>query len=261
VNELVDIHAHLLPGIDDGPAATEAAVEMARAAACTGTRALAATPHLRVDFPAVRVGELHLRCEQMRNELAAAGIDLKIVSGAEASLMWALEASDEELAQATYGQRGTDLLVETPTDVSMLEEMLYRVRLRGVRVVLAHPERSEAFKQNPKRVERLGEQGVLLQVNADALLSPRSGTTRRLAEHLCRENLAHVIASDGHRAAQWRPVTCLSSGVQALSRLVGEARALWMARDVPAAILAGAELPAPPEPSRARPAFWRRTFR
>ena len=83
-------------------------------AAEAGTAVLAATPHLSPDFPAVHVKELAERCEQLREALAAAAITLRLVSGAEVSLVWALEATDEELALATYGQRGTDLLVEAP---------------------------------------------------------------------------------------------------------------------------------------------------
>jgi protein-tyrosine phosphatase len=255
---LVDIHSHLLPGIDDGPAAIEGALDMARTAAAAGTRVIAATPHLRADFPAVDVRELSSRCDELSRAVQAAGIELRIVPGAEASLAWTLEAPDEDLAQATYGQLGRDLLVETPIDVSMLEEMLYRVRLRGVRVTLAHPERSVTFKQDPARLAALSQQGVLLQVNADALLAPRSSTTRRLAEHMCREGLAQVIASDGHRAAEWRPIGSLRLGFIALSRLVGETRATWMARDAPAAILGGEELPDPPGRERSGRAFWRR---
>jgi tyrosine-protein phosphatase YwqE len=86
-------------------------------------------------------------------------------------------------------------------------------------------------------------QGVLLEVDADALLLPRRGSpVRRLAERLCRDGLAHVLASDGHRAASWRPVTNLAAGVEALARLVGQARADWMARDAPTAIINGSEL-------------------
>ena len=90
-------------------------------------------------------------------------------------------------------------------------------------------------------------QGVLLQVNADALVDAgrRSGV-RRLAEHLCTEGLAQVLASDGHRASSWRPITKLGEGVAALADLVGTERARWMAVDAPNAIVEGAELPREP---------------
>lgn len=253
----VDLHCHLLPGIDDGPEDLEASIEMARAALAAGTAQIVATPHLRPDFPRVRVEEISTRCEQLSAALSAAEVELQIIPGAETSLVWALEAADEQLTAATYGQRGRDLLIETPDDVTMLDEMLYRIRVRGIRVTLAHPERSRSFQREPRRVERLVEQGVLLQVNSDALMAKPSSGTRELATLLCREGLAHALASDGHRAVAWRPVSSLAAGVEAATKLVGAGRANWLATAAPAAIIAGDELPEPPAIETARRSFWR----
>jgi protein-tyrosine phosphatase len=242
----VDIHAHVLPGIDDGPATLPDSVALAKAAAGAGTASIAATPHVRSDFPAVRVHELAERCAEVRAALAREDVAIELVSGAEVSLMWAIDASDEELRLATYGQRGTDLLVETPPGpVFALEHLLYDLHARGVRVTLAHPERSIDFQHEMGPLRELVRQGVLLQLNADSLLGRRSGV-RRLAEQLCREGPVHAIASDGHRAQSWRPVTKLAQGVQVLSALVGPDRALWMATTVPKVIVDGSALPTAP---------------
>ncbi len=260
MTELVDIHTHLLPGIDDGPPTLEKAVEMVRAAWTAGARTLAATPHLRPDFPLVHTREIADRCEAMRSALAQAGIGAEIVSGAEVSVMWALEASDEELRLASYGQRGTDLLIETPSDVTMLDRLLYPLRSGGFRVTLAHPSRSVEYQREPARMERLKDHGILLQVNADSLLAPRNSPVRRTAEYLCRTGLGDVIASDGHRATSWRPVTHLGAAVDAASLIVGRERAEWMACAAPRAVLDGAPLPEPPPlPARRRSLVgWRR---
>lgn len=260
VDGLVDIHSHLLPGIDDGPEDMAGSLEMARSALASGTARLAATPHLRSDFLGVNVREIAGHVARVQSELEAAGIELQVVCGAEVSLLWALEASEEELRLASYGQLGHDLLVETPEDVSMLEQLLYQVRVHGFRVILAHPERSAVFRQDPSRLVRLAEQGVLLQVNADALLAPPRSSTRRLAERLCRDGLAQVVASDGHRGREWRPVDRLAPAVEVLSGLVGPDRARWMARTAPAAILDGAPLPPAPEVPDGRPFWWRWRF-
>jgi protein-tyrosine phosphatase len=257
VTGFVDIHAHLLPGIDDGPEDVAGAVEMARTAAASGIVTIAATPHLRGDFPLVRVEELSRLRRQLAEAVQAARIPLRIVSGGESSLMWALAASEEQLTAATYDGCGKDLLVETPDDVSALDQLLYRIRVRGVRVTLAHPERSPVFQREPHRLTRLHEQGVLLQINGDALLARTASPRRRLAEYLCRKGLAHVIASDGHRAAEWRPVSSLAAAVDALIALVGEKRAQWMVAGSPAAILEGRPLPEPPELQPTRRWVWR----
>jgi protein-tyrosine phosphatase len=247
VSEFVDIHAHVVARIDDGPADMEEALALVRAAADAGTATLAATPHLRADFPDVHVNELAARCAELRSLVEQDGIGVRLVVGAEVSLIWALDASRDELALATYGQRGKDLLIESPSAaVAGLPELLYRLRLQGFRITLAHPERSREFQRKPSQLRELVRQGVLLQVNAEALTGRGGAAVRRLATDLCREGVAHVIASDGHRAGSWRPVTALASAVDVLAGIVGPARAGWMAREAPAAIIAGAELPAPP---------------
>jgi protein-tyrosine phosphatase len=244
----VDIHAHVLPGIDDGPAAMVESLAMARAAAEAGTRTLVATPHLRSDFPGVHADELASRVKRLREAILAEGIELELVSGAEASLVWALEASDDELRLASYAQNGRDLLIETPqTAAGGLAELLYQVRLRGLRITLAHPERNANFQSDPRQLAELVDQGLLLQVNASSLRDGRKGSPiQRLAAHLCREGLAHAIASDGHRAASWRPVTELTAAVQMAATLVGPARAEWLVCSAPGAIVAGEELPEAP---------------
>jgi protein-tyrosine phosphatase len=258
---LVDIHTHVLPGIDDGPPDLEGAVAMARAAAAAGTTILAATPHLRSDFPDVYLSELADRCQSLCEAIEAEGIALRIVSGAEASLVWALQASDEELVLASIGQRGTDLLVETPlATVSGIAQHLFRLRAKGFRVTLAHPERSGEFQAEEHLLEALIEQEVLIQVNARSLLdSNRKSDSGRFARSLCSAGRIHVLASDGHRAASNRRVTVLAEGAQAAAALVGAERAAWMARDAPAAIVSGEALPDPPEIRRRRRLFGRRS--
>ncbi len=218
---------------------------MARTAVAAGVRIIAATPHLRADFPDVDVEALPRQCEALRQALHNADIGLEVVGGAEVSVMWALEASDEQLKLASFGRRGADLLIETPNDVSMVENILTAIRSKGFRITLAHPERQPVFQHDPSRLERLGEQGVLLQVNATALLQRRR-PSGRLAEHLVRAGLVHAVGSDGHRASQWRAVTELPDAFGVLSDMVGPQQAQWLCSSAPTAILAGTTLPPPP---------------
>jgi len=248
VKGYVDLHAHVLPGIDDGPPDLDESLAMLSAAAASGTTTIAATPHLRADFPDVQVDELANRCAELRAAIARAGLEIGLVCAAEVSLVWALEASDEELRLATYGQRGRDLLVETPTvNVRGLGMVLHELRVKELRITLAHPERSAEFQRDPAQLGELVSQGVLLQVNADSLLRDRRGSpVGKLARQLCAEGLAHALASDGHRSTSWRPVTGLVRGAEAAAALVGVERAQWMLQAAPAAIIAGTELPGPP---------------
>ena len=93
----------------------------------------------------------------------------------------AQRASDEMLRAASYGGRGTDLLVETPYGPvpEMFEDLLFRIQVRGFRVLLAHPERNESFQRDPARLERIVERGVLVQLTASSVVG--SARARRLS--------------------------------------------------------------------------------
>jgi protein-tyrosine phosphatase len=185
------------------------------------------------------------RCGHLRSVLDEEGIALTLRTGSEVAVTWAAEASDEQLALASYGQRGTDLLIETPfTSLVGFSRLLAELQAKGYRITVAHPERNSEYQRDPSRVQKLVDAGMLVQINAESLLGRGQG--RHAAESLLTAGLVHVIASDGHRAASWRPVTRLAQGVEAAVELVGRDRALWMAEAAQRAIIEGTELPPAP---------------
>jgi hypothetical protein len=163
--------------------------------------------------------------------------------GGELSLEMALDVGDDDLKQASLDQRGTDLLIETPEDATGIEERLSRLRNRGYRIALTHPERSPQFQSDPARLERLGDDGVLLALDAESLLGPARSRPRVLAERLCRSGHAHALAFD---AAAGQDASQLAAPEAAAAAVVGEPRARWLVSDAPAAIVAGAKLPPMP---------------
>ena len=248
---VIDLHSHILPGIDDGPGDLEGAIALARAAVADGTEVIAATPHVREDHPAVHLEELADRCARVNEALAEHEIPLDVVVGAEVDVVWTRTASDEELRLATYGQAGTDMLLETPygpLPPGFEDWVFSRLSLEGIRVTLAHPERNMSFQQSPERLAEMVSRGVLVQVTAGSLVGKRKSESRKLARRLVDEGLAHVIASDTHRAAEFRPPN-LSVGVAEASS-AGEERARWMVTAAPQAILDGNPLPPMPEVTR-----------
>lgn len=249
---LADLHAHILPGIDDGPEDLAGSVALARAAWQSGTTAITATPHLRDDHPAVRPYELAGACQRVADAVVEAGIGLEIIPAAEVDLMWASSATPEELRLATYGQHGTDMLVETPYGQLPpgFDDLLFRVTVQGYRVVLAHPERNPTFQRRPERILDLVHRGVLMQLTGSSLTSPnRNSKSRRLAHWMLEQGVVHVVASDAHSAGPWRPPD-LTVAERTVARF-DAARAQWIFREVPPAILAGE--PLPPMPARTAP--------
>lgn len=242
---MIDLHAHVLPAVDDGPADLEGSLALLRMAATSRTRVIAATPHLRADYPEVRVESIGSACAALQ-EWVPPEWDLQIVPAGEVDLLWALGATDEQLCMASYGQRGTDLLVETPHGrlFDDFEDTLAALADRGYRVVLAHPELNSNLQRRPERLEHLVERGVLLQVTAASLTRvPRKSKSARLARWLVEREYAHVIASDAHSGGAWRPPG-LTSALR-VARELSPSRALWMVTAAPAAILAGRPLPCP----------------
>jgi protein-tyrosine phosphatase len=243
---VIDLHCHLLPGIDDGPATMAESLALAADLAADGVRSAAATPHVHPGHPGVVRDELPDRRAELQRAIDAEGIELQVLPGGEVDLAYGLELGDDELRGLTLGGNGRDLLVETPYGPvsDLFEEQLFSMSLRGFRLLLAHPERNGAFQENPERLAGVVARGVLLQVTADALLgSPRRSGSARSAAELVERGLTSVLASDSHGGHVAREP--LSGGLRAAQELVGpDARVL--VEDAPAAILAGQPLPDPP---------------
>ena len=257
---MLDLHAHLLPGIDDGPPNLDVSAQLAAEMAEGGVRAVAATPHCRHDHPGVVPAELAGRCAELQERLAREGIPIEVVPGGEADLVWALDSSEDDLRLVSYGQRGHDLLVETPylPLTTTFEALLFELTIKGYRLLLAHPERNATLREDPPRVAELVRRGALVQVTASSLVAPgRRSRSATLARGLVKEGMAHVIASDAHGPAAPGRAT-LAQGMEVAVDLVGEARARWLVEEVPTAIVAGEAIPRAPEATARKRGLLRR---
>jgi protein-tyrosine phosphatase len=244
---MIDLHVHILPEIDDGPADLAQSLRLGRAAEADGIQIAAATPHLRDDHPRVRPDELAHRCESLNEALAAAEIALEVVPGGELDVLWALDATPDELRLASFAQRGTDVLLETPYGAiaPSFEAAIDRLISLGYRVLLAHPERNRTFQQAPGRLAGLVQRGLLIQVTAGSVASQDARSrSRDLAWRLIENGFAHVIASDAHSATAFRPPDLSAAVAQLSSHRPALAR--WLVIDAPLAILAGNPLPPAP---------------
>jgi protein-tyrosine phosphatase len=252
---VIDLHCHILPEIDDGPPDMSGSLDLAHALARDGVRTIAATPHLREDYPAVVPGEIADRCGRVQDRIRSAGVELQIVPGGEVDVVWGGAASDEELRLVSFAQRGTDLLLETPYGAlpSNFEQLVFGFAVKGYRIILAHPERNPSFQSEPARLAELVRRGALVQLTATSLAGTSRGSrSGRLARSLLKDGLAHVIASDSHGSHVPRRVS-IGAALGYAREVVG-ARASWMVTDAPAAVLAGEPLPPMPSGRRRR---WR----
>ena len=256
---MIDLHAHILPGLDDGPEDLDASAAMAAVAVEQGTRVLAATSHINMGFGLVP-SELAAAHEAVVARLARDGIPLQVVQGAEVSPSRLPALADDDLRALTLGG-GRWLLLECPFSpaAASLDLMVADLARRGFRVLLAHPERSPSFQRNPELLGRLIERGALAQVTSASLAGGFGDTARRSAFTLVERGLVHVLASDAHDAVHRPPG--VHAGMDAMRERLGAVAQLtgWMTREVPEAILAGDAIPERPLLApRRRPGLLRR---
>ncbi len=245
---MIDLHSHVLPGVDDGPRTLDESLDILRAAVEDGITRIAATPHVHPRYPTAP--------ETMEAGVAAvaeaareAGIDIELLPGGELDCVVAQSLDDATLRRFGLGGNPELLLVETPLQGWPLDlgELLFQLRARGFRLVLAHPERNGEVQEDPERLRPLVDAGVLVQLTA-ASVDGRLGRAQASASRaLLDARLAHLIASDAHAPA------IRAIGMTAAAEAVGDdALARWLTHDVPAAVLAGAPVPERPQKSRLR---------
>jgi protein-tyrosine phosphatase len=244
---VIDLHTHVLPGIDDGPETIEGSIAMARAAASDGTRVMVATPHVNWHHhnDAATIARLS---DELNTRLRTEGIDVEIRTGAEIAMTRAQDIEPEELERLRLGD-GPWVLLEPPFTpiVTGLDGVVMTLQSAGHRVVLAHPERCPALHREPRLVEALVRGGALTSVTAGSLTGRFGGEVRRFARRLLEEGLVHNVASDAHDPLRRRPgmgADLREAGLQGLAE--------WLTEAVPAAILSGGEIPARPVPVKVR---------
>lgn len=251
---MIDLHAHVLPGIDDGPSDIAEAKALLRGMAEEGIVKVVATPHVSERYPN----------DPSTIAAALARLDdgtlpVEVALGAEVTIEDATALDDTTLGRLRLGG-GPWLLVECPLSPAAadFDPALARLRERGFRLVLAHPERSPALQRDPGRVLEHVVAGDLTAVTAGAMTGRFGRTARAMCVRLFEQGLVHTVTSDAHDL-RGRPPG-LTEGFAALeAELPGvTGHAGWYTEEVPAAVLAGAPIPPPPpvlerrEPKRRR---------
>ena len=235
----VDLHCHLLFGIDDGAKTAADSLAMARALVSVGFGDVACSPHARPEYASGDPSLCDARRAEVQALLDAEGIPLRLHSNAENVL-------DPELLQRIEkGRRsigaGPYLLAEAPYFASLpqLGELVFRLRVQGVTPLVAHPERCKEFER-PGRAEEAVRAGAKLQLDIGALIGRYGRTPKKLARSFLEEGLYAVASTDLHSptdAAKW-----VGESIAELKRLAGDGVAERLLAVNPGAILRGAPL-------------------
>ena len=195
-----EIHFHILPGVDDGPATMEESLELARLAVRDGTRTVVATPHVRGDF-LTDVQELPERVRELNARLRLEGIPLVVLQGAEVGPDMVASLGAAALEQVAVGPPGARWILLEPPFQSLAGALdaAAELRARGYTVVLAHPERSAGVLTSGCRLLRQElAAGSLVQISVSSLLGHHGSEAQVAARHLVEMRLAYVVSSDAH---------------------------------------------------------------
>lgn len=251
---MIDIHAHIIPALDDGPPDMETSLAVGRMAARDGISAIISTSHSEEGANAGRA-EMQRRLDEVRAAWLDEGIEIQLELGLEIYLVPGTAAELKAgrvwpLASSKY------VLVELPYQPwpTYTERSLFDLQLAGYIPILAHPERYTAIQADPNLMYRLAEKGVLAQVTAGALLGDHGSNTRKTAETLVSCNMVQFISSDTHGVTPRKRPPNLTGAVQAAEKLIDPGIARAMVEDNPAAVLANR--PVVPEPVPYEPPKW-----
>ncbi len=239
---MIDLHLHLLPGIDDGASSMNVTEEMLSLAKELGFTRLIATPHLDGPLDA----NYRAKAEALTTEVRSAGLRFGIAvdHGYEIQLDPGLAHRLAAGSRATLAGSQT-VLVELPFAgwPHHAEHSLFDLQSAGFRPLLAHPERYSAAQADIEKVVQLAERGVLLQVTFSSLTGLFGKSGQRLAEELLTRNLVTVLATDAHGAG--RRLVGVADGIARARELVGDERLDQLVRANPEALLADNPLPDP----------------
>lgn len=231
---MIDIHNHMLPGLDDGAANLHEAMEMAKQAVEVGIHTVVATPHhgnALYDNPADYVGQA---VESLRLELKQRNIPLQVLPGQE------VRVQERVLTDCLNGivkglNHSRYVLLELPYSKipKHLPDLLHELSVLQLTAIIAHPERNHEIAADPNRLAALIELGALSQLTAHSILGGAGRRLQQLSFQLCRQQLVHFVASDAHHATR-RPFLLPEAyrfmerklGAGAVEELRGNARRL-----------------------------------
>jgi len=234
----VDVHSHIVPGVDDGAKTLEESVAMLRLAAESGTTDIVATPHANHEFefePEVIAAKL----EQMRRAVNGA---IRIHTGCDFHLSYDnIQDSLQHPAKYAINHKSyvlvefSDLLIPKTTD-----DVFYQMQSAGMTPIITHPERNMLLQKRLEKLAEWAESGCLLQVTAASFLGRFGKQAKIFADRLLQQGLVHIVASDAHDT-KYRPPS-LNEAYEYVSKACGPGRAEMLFVRNPAATLTGSPL-------------------
>jgi len=197
---LIDIHCHILPGVDDGPADIKESLNMARKAAEAGITHIFATPHhLNEKYVNIK-SDIIDRAVRLNESFQLENIPLTIHLGQEVRIHRDIFISLEKEEILTLDDNGRYLLLELPSGSvpTYTQEVIYELQLKGIKPIIVHPERNKELIENHKLLFELVQEGALTQLTSGSIIGQFGKNVRSFSKKIIEHNLAHFIATDAH---------------------------------------------------------------
>lgn len=239
---MIDIHSHILPGLDDGAKNMTETLHMVLQLYEAGFKTVIATPHVLEGRASLSVAEILAMTEQVRERVTEAGIPVEILPGAENYIFpdMAKWAHDGKLL--TLGNIGKYLLVELPMNEipQYTDQVFFELQVNGLIPVLAHPERYRGLFDEPERLLDWAKKGIFFQLDLRSLSGHYGPQPKLLAERMLHSDLIHVVGSDAHRVS--RSEQTYTEALQSVEEIVGKSRLQELAMINPLTMLEGKSL-------------------
>ena len=246
---MIDIHSHILPGLDDGASRLDTALDMAAQAVEDGIRGMIATPHVfREKIFEENIDQILPALEAFRSELNKRGIRLEVYPGAEVHIAHNLFRIIREKKDRLVLNKGKYILVEFPSRhvFAGVKDLFFNIMTSNLIPVIAHPERNRVFRHNPKMLFELVEMGALVQVNQGSLFGIYGERARTAARRFLEWKFVHFLATDCHNTGVSAP--SMADSAQKAEALLGKQAARALVKDNPQAVVESREIPFHPEP-------------
>ncbi len=243
---MIDLHNHILPGVDDGARSLDEACSMARALVARGVTVVCATPHTTEWATAGDAASVQGHVERLSTELAERAIDLRLLPGAEVYLTPHVAAQVQSRQVATLNDTHY-VLIEFPYDSlpPFFERAVFELQARGFRPIIAHPERIAPIADDPNILARLIRRGCLAQLTAMSLSGGFGARSRSICELMLEHHLVQLVASDAHDAEPGGRLEAIEPARAVAAKVLGAAAERELFEDIPARIVAGERVDSP----------------
>jgi len=237
---MIDLHCHLLPGIDDGSPDMATSLEMARIASQDGISIIACTPHIYPGMYENTASGIARATEVLKLAVQRAGIPLELTYASDTHVVPDLVEKLQNGTSPTFNG-GRYFLLEPPHHVAPpnFEDFVFRVLAAGYIPIVTHPERLSWIEQDYAVFERLAHKGAWMQLTAGSLTGRFGSNARYWGERMLDDGLVHILATDSHGVTRRPPL--LAEGVTAAAKWVGLEEAQRMVTERPAAVLANVD--------------------